>query len=125
MAITAARGYGTAPLNRSAVDRLPIECVVCALDLPGHELGTLLHHRYGSVLLGVQRRRGTSSHIPNISPYNANLHQDRLPRTLDPTQARLHSPENGRIVLPSGPSPHTLRFSTIPTTDSLLRALSM
>jgi hypothetical protein len=53
MATTAARGYWTAPLDRSPVDRLPTECAVCALDLPGHELGTLLHHWHGSLFLGV------------------------------------------------------------------------
>lgn len=63
VALAIARGHRPAPLNRSTPDRIPSECTLRAPDLPGHELRTVLHHRHGRVLLGVQRRRGEHIHF--------------------------------------------------------------
>lgn len=54
MATTTTCGHRPAPLDRSAVNRIPAQRAQCAVDLPGHKLGAVLHHWHGSVLLGVQ-----------------------------------------------------------------------
>lgn len=61
MAPPAVRRHRPAPLHRGTPDHIPAERTERTVDIPGHELRPILHHRDGSVFLGLQRRRGTLS----------------------------------------------------------------